>query len=72
MDSPPPTETYSLTARELEVLRLVASGCANQEIAAALFISVPTAKRHLTTILGKLQVDNRTAAAAWAHERGLA
>jgi DNA-binding NarL/FixJ family response regulator len=62
---------HGLTPRELEILRLVASGRSNREIAEALFISIPTVKRHLTTILGKLGVANRTAAAAVAHERGL-
>ncbi|CAA9535836.1 MAG: hypothetical protein AVDCRST_MAG73-1387 [uncultured Thermomicrobiales bacterium] len=64
-----PAGAASLTPREAEVLRLVASGRTNREIADALFISVPTVKRHLTNILGKLRVTSRSAATARA--RGL-
>jgi DNA-binding CsgD family transcriptional regulator len=63
---------HGLTHRELEVLRLVAAGRTNREIADALFISIPTVKRHLTTILGKLGVPSRTAATAYARSHGLA
>jgi non-specific serine/threonine protein kinase len=62
---------HRLTARELEVLRLVAEGRANREIAETLFISVPTVKRHLTNILGKLGLPSRSAATAYAHTHGL-
>jgi non-specific serine/threonine protein kinase len=61
-----------LTPRELEVLRLVAAGRSNREVADALFVSVPTVKRHLTTILGKLGLPSRSAATAYAHTHGLA
>ncbi|MEA2585801.1 MAG: hypothetical protein QOF33_3886, partial [Thermomicrobiales bacterium] len=64
--------THGLTPREVEVLRLVAAGRSNAEIAAALFISVPTVKRHLTTILAKLGLPSRPAAVAYAHTHGLA
>ena len=57
--------------RELEVLRLVAAGRSNGEIAAMLFISVPTVKRHVSTILAKLDLPSRPAAAAFAHTHGL-
>jgi DNA-binding NarL/FixJ family response regulator len=60
-----------LTARELEVLRLVATGQSNREIAAALFISPKTASVHVSNILGKLGAATRTEAAARAHELGL-
>ncbi len=61
------TETpFGLTARELEVLRLVASGRTNREIAAALFVTPRTAATHVTHILGKLGVESRVEAAAWA------
>jgi predicted ATPase/DNA-binding CsgD family transcriptional regulator len=61
---------HGLTPRELDVLCLVATGHSNREIAAALFISVPTVKRHLTNILGKLGVPSRSAATAYAHRHG--
>lgn len=61
-----------LTPREFEILRLVAAGRANREIADALFISVPTVKRHLTNIFGKLGLPSRSALTAYAHTHGLA
>lgn len=60
-----------LTAREVEVLRLVASGRSNPQIAAELVLSEKTVARHLSNIFGKLDVGSRTAAAAYAFERGL-
>jgi DNA-binding CsgD family transcriptional regulator len=60
-----------LTAREIEVLRLVASGQSNRQIAVALVISEHTVARHLQNIFGKLGVSTRTAAAAYAFERRL-
>lgn len=60
-----------LTAREVEVLRLVASGRSNPQIAAELVLSEKTVARHLSNIFGKLDVASRTAAAAYAFERGL-
>jgi DNA-binding CsgD family transcriptional regulator len=56
-----------LTGRELEVLRLVAAGRSNREIAAELFISPKTASVHVSNILGKLEVASRGEAAAKAH-----
>ena len=56
-----------LTERELEVLRLVAAGRSNREIAAELFISPKTASVHVSNILGKLGVASRGEAAATAH-----
>jgi DNA-binding CsgD family transcriptional regulator len=56
-----------LTGRELEVLRLVAAGCSNREIAAELFISPKTASVHVSNILGKLGAASRGEAAAKAH-----
>lgn len=61
----------SLTAREREVLKLVAEGRNNREIAAALFISPKTASVHVSNILAKLNVTSRTQAAALAHREGL-
>lgn len=61
----------SLTERELFVLRLVASGASNQEIADKLMISINTVKSHIKNILEKLQLDNRTQAATYAVKHGL-
>jgi ATP/maltotriose-dependent transcriptional regulator MalT len=62
---------YGLTARELEVLRLIADGRSNRQIAAELFISVNTAGVHVSHILAKLGVTARTEAAAIAHRLNL-
>ena len=61
-----------LTSREVEVLRLVASGRSNAQIAAALFLSEKTVARHLSNIFTKVGVASRTAAATYAHEHDLA
>jgi DNA-binding NarL/FixJ family response regulator len=61
----------ALTEREIEVLRLVAQGASNSQIANALTISVNTVKVHLRNILDKLRLDNRTQAAAYALRCGL-
>jgi LuxR family maltose regulon positive regulatory protein len=60
-----------LSPRELEVLRLVAAGLTNDEIAGKLFISAETVKKHTGSIYGKLGVGNRTGAATRARELGL-
>jgi DNA-binding NarL/FixJ family response regulator len=60
-----------LTARELEVLRLVASGSTNRQIGTQLFISEKTASVHVSRILAKLQVSGRAEAAARAAQLGL-
>jgi DNA-binding CsgD family transcriptional regulator len=60
-----------LTAREVEVLRLVAAGRSNAAIAAELVLSEKTVARHLSNIFGKLGVGSRTAAAAFAFEHDL-
>jgi LuxR family maltose regulon positive regulatory protein len=60
-----------LTAREQEILELVAAGLTNQEIAEKLVISPETVKKHTGTIYGKLGVSNRTGAAARARELDL-
>jgi DNA-binding NarL/FixJ family response regulator len=67
-----PRQTYGLSARELEVLRLVAAGKTNREIAAALVVSEHTVARHVQNIFRKLRVSSRTAASAFAFEHGLA
>jgi pimeloyl-ACP methyl ester carboxylesterase/DNA-binding CsgD family transcriptional regulator len=61
-----PREPVSLTARELEVLRLVAAGLTDTEIAAQLVLSSHTVHRHVSNIRTKLGVTTRAAAAAWA------
>jgi non-specific serine/threonine protein kinase len=61
----------SLTPRQRDVLRMMASGRSNQDIADTLFVSVGTVKVHVTHILAKLGVKSRTAAAAYAHRHGL-
>jgi ATP/maltotriose-dependent transcriptional regulator MalT len=66
-----PAAPGGLTAREVEVLRLVASGRSNTEIAAELVLSEKTVARHLSNIFGKLDVSSRTAAAAFAFEHHL-
>ncbi len=66
------TVPFGLTARETEVLRLVARGRSNQQIAAELFISPKTASVHVSNILGKLGVTSRVEAAATAHRLHLA
>jgi ATP/maltotriose-dependent transcriptional regulator MalT len=60
-----------LTEREAEVLRLVASGLANKEIAAELHLSAKTVSRHLTNIFTKIGVSSRAAATAYAFEHGV-
>ncbi len=62
------SEVEELTPRELDVLRLLARGASNREIAEQLFISESTVKNHVNSILGKLQVPNRTRAALRAQE----
>ena len=61
----------ALTEREMEVLRLVARGDTNSQIADQLYISVNTVKTHLKNILAKLQLENRTQVAAFALKTGL-
>ncbi|MFD0517367.1 helix-turn-helix transcriptional regulator [Paractinoplanes durhamensis] len=61
----------ALTAREREVLRLVAEGLSNSRIAASLYISPKTASVHVSRIIAKLQVTNRGEAAAAAHRLGM-
>jgi ATP/maltotriose-dependent transcriptional regulator MalT len=60
-----------LTPREVDILRLVAAGLSNREIAKQCFISVATVKRHAANIYAKLGVSNRTLAAVRADELGL-
>ncbi|MDZ5698736.1 helix-turn-helix transcriptional regulator [Chelativorans sp. M5D2P16] len=66
-----PDETCGLSARELQVLRLVASGKTNKQIANDLHLSGKTVDRHVSNIFNKLDVPTRTAATAWAYEHRL-
>jgi len=71
-DLPDGAVLASLTSREREVLRLLAAGRSNREIASVLFIAPKTASVHVSNILGKLGASSRTEAAAIAHREGLA
>jgi len=62
---------FLLTKRELEVLRLLARGLSNQEIAEQLFLHERTVARYVSNILSKLQLENRTQAALFAIREGL-
>lgn len=61
-----PPELAELTPRELEVLRLIAAGASNREIAESLYISERTVKNHMTSILSRLNLRDRTQAALFA------
>ncbi|TJZ54322.1 response regulator transcription factor [Streptomyces piniterrae] len=69
--TPSASAGVALSAREREVLALVAKGTANREIARVLFISEATVKTHLTHVYGKLGVNDRAAAVAVAYDRGI-
>ena len=71
LDERPTPSTGGLTNREVEVLRLVASGKTNREVAADLVISERTVARHVSNIFDKLSVPSRAAATAYAYEHGL-
>jgi DNA-binding NarL/FixJ family response regulator len=67
----PENPIESLSAREVEVLRLLARGLANKEIARDLSVTEKTAKAHVSAILGKLGLQSRTQAALYAGRIGL-
>ena len=69
--SPASVDTHGLTARELQVLRLVAAGATNKAIAAELVLSERTIDRHVSNIFTKLRVNSRAAATAFAYEHKL-
>ena len=67
-----PTALHAqLTEREREVLLMIAEGKTNQDIADALYIGIKTVKTHVSNILQKLEVEDRTQAAVYAHRNGL-
>lgn len=66
-----PTSSFGLTAREIEVLRLVATGRTNRSIAEQLFLSEKTIDRHVSNIFSKLDVPTRAAATAFAYQHKL-
>jgi DNA-binding NarL/FixJ family response regulator len=66
-----PDELDRLSAREREVMRLIARGYAYKEVAAELFISIKTVETHVSAVLRKLQLSSRHELTAWALERRL-
>jgi DNA-binding NarL/FixJ family response regulator len=64
-------DSNPLTAREIEILRLVAEGYSNRRLAELLSVSEPTVKFHLTNVYRKLGVGNRTEASRWAQRHGM-
>ena len=69
--APPPSHHAGLTAREFEVLRLVARGLTNAQVARELFLSPRTVSAHLRSVYHKLGVSSRSAATRFAVDRGL-
>ena len=70
-DAPPPNAFTELTDRELEILKLIAQGMTNQELTAHLCISEHTVKGHVSNILSKLHLADRTQAAIFAWREGI-
>lgn len=66
-----PEKHQSLTQRELEVLALIGRGLSNKEIGEELFIGIKTVKTHVSNVLAKIEVDDRTQAAIYANKHGL-
>lgn len=70
-ETEPATPIEPLTEREIEVLGLITRGLTNEQIGKKLFISEATVRTHVSHILGKLNLENRTQAALWALRKGL-
>lgn len=70
-DTEPATPIEPLTEREIEVLQLIARGLTNEQLGEKLFISEATVRTHVSHILGKLGLGNRTQAALWALRKGI-
>ncbi|WP_233159279.1 response regulator transcription factor [Actinophytocola xanthii] len=68
---PGSTPVAMLTDRETEVLRLIAAGATNREIASRLYLSEGTVKNHIARILGRLGLRDRTQAAIYARDHGV-
>jgi NarL family two-component system response regulator LiaR len=66
-----PNVFHELSERELEVLKLIADGMSNAQIAASLYVSEKTVKSHVSNILGKLHLADRTQAAVYAWRQGV-
>jgi DNA-binding NarL/FixJ family response regulator len=66
-----PSASLGLTQRETEVVRLLAAGKTNRQIAEQLVIALPTANRHVANILNKLCLRSRSQVAVWAVEHGM-
>ncbi|KAB2342090.1 response regulator [Actinomadura rudentiformis] len=66
-----PKPDVALTGRELDVIRLIAAGATNREIATRLYVSEGTVKNHVSSILARLGLRDRTQAAIYAHDHGL-
>jgi DNA-binding NarL/FixJ family response regulator len=62
---------WGLTAREIDVLTLLATGSSNADISAALYISLSTVKTHISALMRKLDATNRTSAVKLARDKGL-
>lgn len=60
--------SYDINERELEIIRLIANGCSNKEIAAELFLSEGTVRNYLSSILEKLQLRDRTQVAVFYYQ----